>query len=808
MEIVTNASFQILVMAAIRNFSYGGIGVDSIVLSPDCRRSSENWTLADFPKSPKDPCTSPEKMCDFHFDCDAGQDESKCGDFRYVEGHKGWTDSSVGRQGWLLHHNSTSKELYLYVAEAAGRQTTEAQTKTPLLGPSGPACTLLFDYALTGQPQHIGELSVRVLDALLGPLPKLWEFGGKTGTEAESWAQAEVHIGLRRTRFQLAFEAQLAQLHSSAQIKVKNVMFEDCNEYYFPFSSTVVSCNFEEDLCGWQQDHSDNFDWMLLQGMDHTIGVGSSLVVDLWSPSLRGAFGRLLSFTVTPSVSDMCLSFFYKLYGPNTGTLNLKLLDGSGYEQLLWSRTGAHGNEFHEAHCPVPHQLLPFRLMFEVVRSGFDGRVALDDVGLSEAPCSFLSRRCSFEGTRCDFRSSGEVLWRHTQGLVSTWNDHTLETPLGYYMMVNSGSDVLRPGAVSTLSSPVHYGTARTECLQFWYHTGGDRPGSLTVYMKLVNSAERVKIFSNSLNQGNEWRHGQGNISSGFMDWQLEFEVVGAGGENTHVAIDDVHVSSQPCEPQGSVCTLESGLCSWSNTQDVHKDRLDWELTSREEETHYPAPEADHTWGHHQGHFLFLPSSERTAPGQNAWLLSPHLPPTRGTCLKFWAYTPHSAVSELKVWRRSAGLNTELLSISHTQMSWRRFDINITSDQEYQIVLEGVKGASGFIALDDIQFTVGLDCSGRHTDSENKRPDVGGIAAAVTVALLLVVTLLALLVYYLRTRRSPTAPPGGPAGFTNDSYDPDLTQDHIIVPPPQNHPMAAGFNRFSAPDDLSSVEQD
>lgn len=39
----------------------------------------------------------------------------------------------------------------------------------------------------------------------------------------------------------------------------------------------------------------------------------------MWSHSLRGAFGRLISFTQLPMPTDYCLSFFYKLYGPNTG---------------------------------------------------------------------------------------------------------------------------------------------------------------------------------------------------------------------------------------------------------------------------------------------------------------------------------------------------------------------------------------------------------------------------------------------------------------------------------------------------------
>ncbi|XP_034153050.1 apical endosomal glycoprotein-like [Esox lucius] len=103
--------------------------------------------------------------------------------------------------------------------------------------------------------------------------------------------------------------------------------------------------------------------------------------------------------------------------------------------------------------------------------------------------------------------------------------DHTLETETGYYMMVDSDVEILPEGSVAALTSPVHIGVARTECVYFWYHMGGENPGSLTVYMKPVKG-DQVKIFSNSLEQGDTWRHGNGNISSTTTDWQLDFEQV------------------------------------------------------------------------------------------------------------------------------------------------------------------------------------------------------------------------------------------------------------------------------------------
>lgn len=117
---------------------------------------------------------------------------------------------------------------------------------------------------------------------------------------------------------------------------------------------------------------------------------------------------------------------------------------------------------------------------------------------------------------------------------------------IGFYMMASTGANILSAGQTAVLVSPVHPGNDKTACVQFWYYIGGETPGetltckptisgdrqkqtrltpdnsagSLTLYMKLL-SGRRVKIFSNSLNQGDMWRHASGNISSGAEDWKV-----------------------------------------------------------------------------------------------------------------------------------------------------------------------------------------------------------------------------------------------------------------------------------------------
>ncbi|KAM9820210.1 apical endosomal glycoprotein [Neosynchiropus ocellatus] len=819
-EIVSAHPFQIVFMAAIRDFEYGGIAIDSILLSPGCYRSSGNISWAEFPDSPKNPCTSPDKICDFYPDCLNDEDEAKCGDFSYPNGSAGWTDSSIGSQGWALQRNSTSDEDYLYVGEASGQQLTDAQTRTPLLGPSGPACSVTFQYSLTGNSEHIGELSLLVFSNELDLQSKVWEFGGRTGTqEEEGWREVQVLLGVRKHRFQLVFEARSVKLSASSSIRVRGVRFNDCNPDYIPSSPSGLACNFEDGLCGWYQDNSDSFDWTVVEGMDHTIDIGKSLAVDFWSESLRGAYGRIVSYTLPADAQQLCLSFFFKLYGPNAGTLNVKVMDRQGYGTVIWTRSGDHGNAWQEAHCPLPDQLTDVQLAIEAVRSGFDGQVAIDDVSLTTDSCS-VPRFCSFEEQQCGYQSSGEESWVWKNGrydeIPGPETDHTLETIdgdmmdwtnhfhvnnflllrtsylcLGNYMVASS----LRAGSAAVLSSPVNQATVRTQCVHFWYYTRGVDPGSLSVYLTPVKG-ERVKILFVTLNLGNAWVHGSGNISSTLVDWQLDFEVIGAGEANSYVAIDDISLTLQPCDSPDLKCTFEAGMCNWSNNLNPKLDTLDWVRTRQLDEKHYLTPFTDHTMGTEEGYFLLLPSTDRTSAGQNAQLLSPPLPPTKGTCLTFWAFIPMSSGSQLKVWRLSGGQLHRLLLVEELGVVWKRFSLDIIATEQYQIVFEGIRGTSGVVALDDIRYTIGVNCENQVKDKSkalsSKGDNTGGIVASVIVVILLIATLLAMLVWYLRfkdksqtsTQSSSSTRRASPstAGFPNESYIPDRSDECLMDP--------------------------
>ncbi|XP_041916019.1 apical endosomal glycoprotein [Alosa sapidissima] len=799
-DFVVNSTFQILFVGAIRDREYGGIGVDSIMLSPGCRRSNDTAPKPVFPKPPPNPCTSKlELFCDFQPDCPGNEDEAQCGDFSYAQGSSGWTDTSIGSQGWMLTSDTGAK--YLSVVAAPGQQLSEAQTRTPLLGPSGPSCSLSFSYRLTGKNPRIGDLFLSVVDSVLGPQPKLWEFSGRTSESAGDWQNHTVYIGARSHRFQLEFSARAKQLSDDSQIAVKDVLFVSCHADSITSTATGVSCNFEEDLCSWYQDQTDNYDWERLTGMDHTISVGSSMVVELWSPSLRGLSGRLLSFPQPTTTKSYCLSFYYKIYGPHTGGLNVKLLHADDAEELLWARSGAHGNRWHEGLCSVSSSLNSYQLVFEAQRLSFDGLVAIDDITIVPGLCS-LPSLCSFEGQTCGYTSTstGSPLWAHQRagaGPNGPKTDHTMETENGFYMVANTGADALPRASVSTLTSSVRTASSNTECVHFWYHTGGEKPGSLSVYVK-PKSGDRIKIFTNTINQGDMWRHANANISiTQQKDYQLEFEAEGAGGERTHIAIDDVIFSAHSCHAKGTVCDLERGLCGWSNTQNPSQDQLDWEVTSASGESRLPTPYEDHTLKTEKGNFLFLPSTTRTPASSKAWLLGPHLPPTDISCLRFWLHRQGSS-GKLRVLRLALGLEHELfVAPEGVSSDWIRHDLNITSAEEFQIVFEGTTGTEGVTALDDIEFKEGVSCSDVIKPPPTASPPsaAGGIAASIIVGLLLLGAFAAIMYFYLRVREriKATTQSEISGGISNEVYESASVQGHGPASPSSSHVDVVGF---------------
>ncbi|KAK1155592.1 apical endosomal glycoprotein [Acipenser oxyrinchus oxyrinchus] len=764
-----NTSFQIVIEGVLGGGRFGIVALDDLILSPGCRISNDSlspdWELPTAAPSRCNQgqfecrngrCVDQKLVCDFRLDCSDQSDEMDCGNATFDVSDGGWRDHSAGRLEWTVRQNTSSSQGgHLSLARAHGQLLSKAKALSPVLGPSGPACSMQFRYLLHSNSTFTGGISVSSVNQALGTEVLLW----RTHRTRDEWTSVTVSVGARPRGFQIEIAALVDNFVPRDQkVAVDDIAFLNCTPDLEPPTAADVSCNFEAGLCGWYQDQTDELEWIrdVGPGFDHTTGSGHFVFVDASSPDLRGRSARLLSYPQRSSVETMCLSFWYHLMGPHTGTLSLKLRLGGGDEEtVLWTRSGTQGNEWQRGLSPVPHQNHTFELVFEALRDGFDGDISLDDITLSSRPCSAL-QSCSFEASQCDFVSSERGGWRKqsgwTGGIASgPKTDHTLETDRGFYMIVDTSHDVMSSGQSASLYSGLTSALRGPECVQFWYHMSGDKPGSLSVFVE-ASGGQREEVFSESVTQGAAWRLGNANISAS-AEWKIIFQAVGAAGTSAHIAVDDITFQAGSCSRAG-FCDFERGLCSWTNTRSRALDQLDWDWTSAGTTGKYPGPGLDHTLKTRTGHYVFLSSRSRAGPGQKAWLLSEHLPATQGSCLGLW-YHLDSAIpihmGELRVLLYSRFQSFQSWEVRGHTGNWAYVNFTLKSSEEFQVVLEASTGESGAIALDDITYNAGVTC-----DRLAPAPSsdyYSGTVAVVFVAVLLLSTVAGVLLFLYRRRR-------------------------------------------------------
>ncbi|XP_039631129.1 apical endosomal glycoprotein [Polypterus senegalus] len=597
-----NASFQIILEGVLGDGPFGDVALDDLELSPGCRPSSVSLPEGPEPTVPPTACRADQfscavgvcipqsQVCDFQRDCGDASDETPCGTQSFMAQGDGWMDRSSGRLKWTVKEGGGPSEQssvmsagrFLTVSAARGHLFTEAIVVSPLLGPSGPACSVHFEYLLSSAVTHAGQWIPCVY-----PLCHLLAAAGSAhccGT------------------FQGCCYAMEGQ-----DIRVAGVTFLHCGVDYRPDEAQGVSCNFDRGLCGWYQDQNDGLDWTLdgRQGLDHTSGTvtghvfaGHSLSVSLSSPIWSGTSSRLLTYPQPASSASLCLSFWYLLRGAQTGTsghlvtlflfmatlqafmatlcpsgtlsLKMKLL-GDTVETLLWTEMHSHGDEWQHGISTVDpwgrefqvtalkdtadrrRTRLSPQLIFEVTRDGFEGDAAVDDVTLVSRPCP-ARLSCSFEVDACGYSTDGGACWvrqsQHSGAIPhGPTTDHSLETTTGFYAVADTSLGVLQGGQTTVLSSEVRSPSAGMECLSFWYHAGGHNPGTLNVIVR-QSGHQPETVISLSGMEGVGW-HRQWASVEAQSDWVVAFEAVGAGGSQTYIAIDDITIGEGRCPASG-----------------------------------------------------------------------------------------------------------------------------------------------------------------------------------------------------------------------------------------------------------------
>ncbi|XP_043540866.1 apical endosomal glycoprotein-like, partial [Chiloscyllium plagiosum] len=90
---------------------------------------------------------------------------------------------------------------------------------------------------------------------------------------------------------------------------------------------------------------------------DHTLnGKGYYLFIHNSSALHPNQAARLTTVLQTATSANQCLSFWYHMYGPKIGTLSLKVQQQGQPDELLWTKTGTHGNQWRWASHTIAPQ--------------------------------------------------------------------------------------------------------------------------------------------------------------------------------------------------------------------------------------------------------------------------------------------------------------------------------------------------------------------------------------------------------------------------------------------------------------------
>ncbi|KAJ8388157.1 hypothetical protein AAFF_G00146480 [Aldrovandia affinis] len=167
------------------------------------------------------------------------------------------------------------------------------------------------------------------------------------------------------------------------------------------------ACDFgwagDPSFCGWTSSDS-NFKWQIQSSgtptlntgpnMDHTGGSGN-FIYTLATGAQENEVARLVSPQVTTVDADLCVSFWYHMFGSRIGTLHIKqrkeTAEGAA-DILLWTVSGHQGNRWREGRVRVPPSSKPYQVVIEgVVERKSWGDIAVDDIkildGLNMADC-------------------------------------------------------------------------------------------------------------------------------------------------------------------------------------------------------------------------------------------------------------------------------------------------------------------------------------------------------------------------------------------------------------------------------------
>ncbi|XP_027784436.2 MAM and LDL-receptor class A domain-containing protein 1 [Marmota flaviventris] len=400
-------------------------------------------------------CVEKIQKCDFRYDCPDKSDELLCVMEVCTFEKKNlckwylpfqanlYQDSNIFRWGLgngnSIHHGeedhrpsvdhtkNTTDGWYLYADSSNGKFGDLADILTPVISLTGPKCTLLFWTYMNGAT--VGSLQVLIKKGNV--TSKVWAQMGQQGAQ---WRKVEVFLGIH-SYTQIVFRAKRGVSYIG-DVAVDDVSFQDCSPLLSPDRKCTAEeftcankqciakeklcdfvndcadnsdettyicrtfsghCDFEFDLCAWEQDQDEDCDWNLKPSsipptstepaVDHTLGNSSGHYIFIKSYFSQQPMktARLSSPVISKKSKNCKIIFYYHMYGTGIGALTLIQVSVSNRTKVLLNLTAEQGNFWRKQQLSLFGDE-DFQIKFEGrVGKGHHGSIALDDIVFTES---------------------------------------------------------------------------------------------------------------------------------------------------------------------------------------------------------------------------------------------------------------------------------------------------------------------------------------------------------------------------------------------------------------------------------------
>ncbi|CAM5177755.1 unnamed protein product [Eretmochelys imbricata] len=159
-------------------------------------------------------------------------------------------------------------------------------------------------------------------------------------------------------------------------------------------------CDFEKDLCSWQQSDTDDFDWILAGERPSARSAIGNLseetnyspsrggYISLKSPSAKQTTGQKTSL-ISPILHRIgCIHFWYSPLGSAMGTINIyiKLADAPEWHRI-WSAEGQQGTDWHQVGVEASESQKLQVMVEGVIGPDAGSDVGIDDLSVCVAEC-------------------------------------------------------------------------------------------------------------------------------------------------------------------------------------------------------------------------------------------------------------------------------------------------------------------------------------------------------------------------------------------------------------------------------------